>query len=136
MARYKLWLLCVFVGVFLTGAKARPLSPAHQARYERVQACLGLYASPPKIVWKSTVACPTSGRLSCIAGVKPFPCPWDTSVRCGISGSYKRGKITLPDLDDSAFEHEAIHHIFKKNGYGVDRHHVRPGWACEIGGVP
>jgi len=107
------------------------LPPEFAERYAEVQECTGLTAKAPKLRLKATTECPTSGVRCCLRGVKPFPCSWDTAEQCGVAGRYKKNTIILPDECTLAFEHEAIHHLKKKNGLGVDREHLGPEWACE-----
>lgn len=107
--------------------KSSPLTPELLAEYRRMEECTGMKADPPKVVWKKTVPCPTSGRMGCLEG-KPYPCPQNKSELCLDSGEYSEEckVVILPDKDASSAAHEFVHSILHRTKGDADKNHKNP----------
>lgn len=105
------------------------LPPEYRERYEAVERCLGVDVKNPKIQFRKTKPCPTSGNLRCMAGYAWFQCG---SVLCGASGLSIpwENRIELPDEYTASMEHEAVHDVLWKQGDERWDDHSHPAFAA------
>lgn len=105
------------------------LPPEYRERYEAVEACLGVDVQNPKISFKRTVPCPTSGLVRCMANYPAFQCG---DAMCGANASYSptKGRINMADEYNVSVEHESVHHILFVTGDPDWRDHAHPAFAA------
>ena len=124
---YRFLLLPLLVLFLCSVVSAGDLPTPFQTRYLRVVQCMGIQKppKPPSLRLRPTTACPTSQARCCLAGVNPYPCPYDRTTLCGDGGQYstKKKRIKLPDECTDAFEHEVIHHVLRRTTGRVDAAH-------------
>lgn len=82
----------------------------------------------PKLQFRRTVACPTSGIRRCMAGYAFFACG---EITCGYQGlTFQGERIELPDEETASLEHEAVHWILYELGEPRYADHAHPAFAA------